>query len=142
MPDRSDTSPTSGGTSAPPTIALHSRPDTDAAGALERSRVRVNKVGNITELKKPSDKAVPAASAPRLCDTVRHRTTLMIANTPSTRPALTTRSNWLPANRPSIAPPQNTAPSRVAARDSDTPKIAFCDRKLTMMVDTPTSEPT
>ena len=49
------------GISAPPTIAMHSRPDVAGAGAVERSSVSVKITGNMIELNRPIEIAITAA---------------------------------------------------------------------------------
>ncbi|MNT03703.1 hypothetical protein D3C72_1382500 [compost metagenome] len=56
-PERSTTCAASSGRMAPPMMPKTSRPEVEAAGAVDRSSVRVKMLGNMMELKKPTARA-------------------------------------------------------------------------------------
>ena len=105
-PPESARRPASGGNRAPPMIAMQSTPDVDSREAVERSSVTVKMTGNMIELKNPTDSAATAATEPRPCITVRQRATATAAAPASTRVGDSRVRSRLPANRPTIAPPQ------------------------------------
>ena len=106
MPAWSAVKPAITGRTAPPTIAMQSRPDVAATGAVERSSVSVKMVGNMIELKSPTARIVHIAVWPPNSIEEVISTAATVAHKASRDPGRNRRRSPAPRNLPTIAPPQ------------------------------------
>src|SRR5439155_4151451 len=98
--------PTRSGIKAPPTIAVHSRPEVASALADDRSSVIVKITGNMIELNRPIESATNPPDTPPNAATYTHIAQAMAVNVARSFGASNRASKSDPSARPTIAPPQ------------------------------------
>ena len=98
--------PYKGGISAPPTIAVHNKPDALGFNSPIPSIAKVKIVGNMMELNKPTAKILHILNKPVVLIEMRINIMATLANIPSTFPGFIIRVKYEPTKRPIIAPDQ------------------------------------